>query len=98
MKSYQALWLRVQNEIVSGRVNLYNDLLDLDKINPAILVPQSVMEMSRRLTELFRSENFSAHEVTEKEAEAILKESRYGSVSIPLLTNQYTLQLKEAEK
>ena len=35
MKSYQALWLRVQNEIVSGRVNLYNDLLDLDKIGRA---------------------------------------------------------------
>ena len=98
MKSYQALWLRVQNEIVSGRVNLYNDLLDLDKINPVILVPEAVMEMSRRLTELFRSENFSAHEVTEKEAETILKESRYGSVSIPLLTNQYTLQLKEVVK
>ena len=96
MKSYQALWLRVQNEIVSGRVNLYNDLLDLDKINPEILVPQSVMEMSHRLTELFRSENFSAHEVTREEAEAILKESKFGSVSIPLLTNKYTLQVKEA--
>ena len=96
MKSYQALWLRVQNEIVSGRVNLYNDLLDLDNINPEILVPQSVMEMSHRLTELFRSENFSAHEVTREEAEAILKESKFGSVSIPLLTNKYTLQVKEA--
>ena len=73
-------------------------MLDLDKINPVILVPQAVIEMSRRLTQLFRSENFTAHEVTEKEAESILKESRYGSVSIPLLTNQYTLQLKEAGK
>ena len=74
------------------------DDAEIQSILTGDYIPQSVMEMSRRLTELFRSENFSAHEVTEKEAEAILKESRYGSVSIPLLTNQYTLQLKEAEK
>jgi hypothetical protein len=33
LKSYQALWMRVQNEIVSDLVNGFADIIDLDRIN-----------------------------------------------------------------
>ncbi|MDR1206243.1 MAG: ATP-binding protein [Peptococcaceae bacterium] len=32
LKSYQALWMRVQNEIESRRFNLFADIIDLDKL------------------------------------------------------------------
>ncbi|MGN0905704.1 MAG: BREX system ATP-binding domain-containing protein [Bullifex sp.] len=95
MKSYQALWMRVQNEIVSPRINLFADLLDLDRICQQLITTDAIIEMSRRLRELFESENFTAHQINYDEAEAILKESRYGSISIPLLVNRLTLSVKE---
>ncbi|MDR2163655.1 MAG: ATP-binding protein [Clostridiales Family XIII bacterium] len=33
LKSYQALWMRVQNEIVSDRINGFADIIDLDAVN-----------------------------------------------------------------
>jgi hypothetical protein len=33
LKSYQALWMRVQNEIVSDQVNGFADIIDLDLVN-----------------------------------------------------------------
>ena len=75
------------------------DVPKLEYFDSLVVAKKTWPELeSHRLTELFRSENFSAHEVTLEEAEAILRESRFGSVSIPLLTNKYTLQMKEASK
>jgi hypothetical protein len=32
IKSYQALWMRIQNEIVSDRVNRFADIIDMDRM------------------------------------------------------------------
>jgi hypothetical protein len=32
LKSYQALWMRIQNEISSDKVNRFADIIDLDKV------------------------------------------------------------------
>ena len=31
LKSYQALWMRIQNEVSSERLNKFTDILDLDR-------------------------------------------------------------------
>jgi hypothetical protein len=42
LKSYQALWMRVQNEIVSDRVNGFADIIDLDRINASAMNDREV--------------------------------------------------------
>ncbi len=97
-KSYQALWLRIQNEIVSKRVNLYTDLLDLDKINASLYTEDAILEMSKRLTSLFSSYDISAVPMTEEDAERLMKESKFGGISLPLLVNRFTLKLDKKEE
>jgi hypothetical protein len=98
IKSYQALWLRIQNEIVSKRVNLYTDLLNLDKINMSLYTEEAILEMSRRLSQLFTSYDISAVPMTDADAERLMKESRYGETSLPLLVNRFTLKLDKKEE
>jgi hypothetical protein len=42
LKSYQALWMRIQNEIVADRVNGFADIIDLDSIYLDIANPDAV--------------------------------------------------------
>ena len=98
IKSYQALWLRIQNEIVSKRVNLYTDLLNLDKINAYLYTEEAILEMSRRLSRLFASYDISAVPMTGADAERLMKESQYGETSLPLLVNRFTLKLDKKEE
>ena len=98
VKSYQALWLRIQNEIISKRVNLYTDLLDLDKINASLYTEDAIIEMSSRLSTLFRSYDCSAVTLGKEDAEKLMKESKYGGTSLPLLVNRFTLQLDRKEE
>lgn len=97
-KSYQALWLRIQNEIISKRVNLYVDLLDLDRINTTLYTPEAILDMSARLTSLFSSYDISAVPMTDEDAEKVMKEAKFGGTSFPLLVNRFTLQLDRKEE
>lgn len=95
LKSYQALWLRMQNEIVSSRINLFADLFDLDKINLTLYDKENISEMSKRLASILTSYDISANVINETEAEKLIKEAKYGGVSVPLLVNQTTLKLEK---
>lgn len=97
-KSYQALWLRIQNEIVSKRVNLYTDLLDLDKINSTLYGVDETLEMSYRLSSFFSQYNMPSAQMTKEDAENILKEAKYGEKGLPLLVNRFTLELDKKEE
>lgn len=96
-KSYQALWLRIQNEIVSSRINLYTDLLDLDQVNLQLYDVESIEDMSKRLSKLFDEYDISSEIIDRETAERLLKESRYGGTSIPLLVNRATLKLEKKD-
>ncbi|MDR1320539.1 MAG: DUF2791 family P-loop domain-containing protein, partial [Gracilibacteraceae bacterium] len=49
LKSYQALWMRVQNEVESRRFNLFADIADLDKLARQRYAPGELEMMSARL-------------------------------------------------
>ena len=50
-KSYQALWMRIQNEIVGERFNKFNDIVNLDKLGREIYSPAVLAEMSEKLAD-----------------------------------------------
>ena len=47
LKSYQALWMRIQNEIVGERFNRFADMVDLDRLAAQEYTPEVIMEISK---------------------------------------------------
>lgn len=52
IKSYDALWLRIQHEVVSSRFNRFGQLVDLDRAVAGSLTPEDVRLLHERLTDL----------------------------------------------
>ena len=47
IKSYQALWMRIQNEIVGERFNCFGDVADLDRLASEVYSPDLLVSMSQ---------------------------------------------------
>jgi hypothetical protein len=51
LKSYQALWMRIQNEIEGNRINRFADIIDMDAVARQHYSAEILVEMSRKLAE-----------------------------------------------
>ena len=51
IKSYQALWMRIQNEIISQRFNRFTDIVDMDRLGAQAYTADIVMEMSEKMAQ-----------------------------------------------
>jgi hypothetical protein len=91
LKSYQALWMRIQNEVRSKRVNKFTDIADLDAIALQEYSPSLLVEMSQKLAQLVQHINVQASPLDEEHAKQLITQARLGGVSIPRLVNQATL-------
>ena len=49
LKSYQALWMRIQNEIVGERFNRFSDMVDLDRLAAQEYTPDVIISISKSL-------------------------------------------------
>ena len=52
LPSYSALWMRIQNEIISPRFNAFTDIANLDKLAEQEYTPDMLVEITRRVAEL----------------------------------------------
>lgn len=91
MKSYQALWSRIQNEIVSERFNKFTDMLDMDKLAEQSYTRETALEMSLRLADLVNRYDNGAYAIDDRKADEIFAKVRYGTVSLPRQVNNATL-------
>ena len=89
MKSYQALWMRIQNEVVSTRFNRFADIVDMDRYADECYPPEVLVRMSERLREALGLERPA---LTEAEAEEIAARARYGGLGLPYLVNRAMLE------
>ena len=89
MKSYQALWMRIQNEVVSTRLNRFADIIDMDRYADECYPPQVLVQMSGRLRETL---GLSRPPLTEPEAEEIVARGQYGGLGLPYLVNRAMLE------
>ena len=88
LKSYQALWMRIQNEVIGSRFNSFADMLDLDRLADMIYTPETLCEMSRRLADALREGGVEARYLSEPEADNLLQRALYGGIGLPLLVNR----------
>lgn len=95
MKTYQALWLRMQNEILSKRLNLFADLIDLDSANQQLYTPQSVVQMSEKLVSYASSNGIELKPLATETALALMEKARFGTIALPLLVSLEVLKSSE---
>ena len=91
LKSYQALWMRVQNEIVSDMFNPFTDIIDLDSLGKRIYSRDAMIEMSKRLALLMARNNQFAKPIGDEKAEALLTGDVYAPVALPRQVGQATI-------
>lgn len=80
LKSYQALWMRIQNEIVGERFNRFSDMVDLDRMAAQEYTPDVIVSISRSLAELQKNTPVSPLDL--EAAEAVASQAQTGTVGI----------------
>ena len=83
LKSYQALWMRIQNEIVGERFNRFSDMVDLDRLAAQEYTPDVIISISKSLAEL--QKNVQAAPLNRETAEDVAAQARTGAIGIPQL-------------
>lgn len=91
LKSYQALWMRIQNEVVGEHFNRFTDIVDLDRLAAEVYTPQILMEMSRKLADTYTKLGDTVRPISLETCEALIGQAKNGSVSLPRLVNIATL-------
>ncbi len=83
LKSYQALWMRIQNEIVGERFNRFADMADLDRLAAQEYTPEVIVEISESIAE---ARNDAVAAALDREtAEQVTARARTGAVGMPKL-------------
>lgn len=91
IKSYQALWMRIQNEIVSERFNLFSDIVDLDKYERQFFDAHTLVTMSEKLSALLSDQLGPLEILSTEEAEIMLENARTAGIGLPRLVYLKTL-------
>lgn len=89
IKSYQALWMRIQNEVSGKRFNRFSDLIDLDMLAYQEYTPAVLVSMSKIFAD--KLQPGSIRSIDEKKAKEILSQARLGGVGVPELIRSATI-------
>ena len=92
VKSYQALWLRIQNEVISTRFNAFADIVDLDRYGEETYTPEQLVSMSEKLARELNRAGIEAYPLDEKKAGVLLERAAFGQLGIPYMMNRMTLE------
>lgn len=99
-KSYQALWMRIQNEITGERFNKFNDIVNLDRLGKEIYTEEALVALSEKAAaygnDLAGEEIW--HPVDREKARALIAQSAFGGTGLPLLTLQAVLENEKTDE
>jgi len=98
MKSYQALWLRIQNEVKGNRINRFSNMIDLDKL--LVYDVESIIELSSRIAALINSasENKPAQPLSQITAQELLSRVDFSELSLPRMVVLTTVEQMEGNE
>lgn len=83
LKSYQALWMRIQNEIVGERFNRFTDMVDLDRLAAQEYSPEVIISISESFAHMQQSRRISPLDM--ETAKEITAQAKTGALGIPKL-------------
>ena len=88
MKSYQALWMRVQNEVVSTRFNRFADIIDLDRYADEMYTEDILCEMSQKLAWTLMDAEKELTPLNREQAKETMDRAEFGGLGLPYLKNR----------
>lgn len=106
IKSYQALWMRIQNEVAGERFNRFSDMSDLDRLAAQEYDGETIAKMSASLAEVINTyySNFNANSnvsyqgeqksivpLDETAVSSLIEQSKFGNMSLPRKVGVMTL-------
>ncbi|MCD8105126.1 MAG: ATP-binding protein [Lachnospiraceae bacterium] len=83
LKSYLALWMRIQNEIVGERFNRFSDMVDLDRLAAQEYTPDIIVAISESLAR--RRQNTAVEPLDQESARELAERAHTGSVGMAQL-------------
>lgn len=95
LKSYQALWMRIQSEVSSDRFNRFSDIVDLDKLARQEYSPQVAVNMSEKLAAVLSRFDSGASPIGEEAATSMLERLPFGRTALPRQVNAATIGAAE---
>lgn len=81
LKSYQALWMRIQNEVVGERFNRFSDIVDMDRLAAQEYTPEVILSMAESL--IRQQKDRAARCLDMEAAEQIAQQARTGATGVP---------------
>ena len=84
-KTYQALWMRIQNEVVSTRFNRFADIIDLDRYAEEFYTEDVLIEMSGKIAQVLSDCGRPAKKLDKEKAGELLERSKFGGIGLPYL-------------
>ena len=93
IKSYQALWMRIQNEVVSPRFNAFADIIDLDRYADQFYTTDVLCEMAARLAGVLQYSETGVPVLDEDAAMKLIEQSQYGGLGLPYLVNRKVIEI-----
>ena len=92
VKSYQALWMRMQNEVISMRFNRLADIVDMDRYGDEHYAEEQILEMSRKLANTLERDGINAEAINREKAAQLKTRAVFGKMGIPYLVNRMTVE------
>ena len=84
LKSYQALWMRIQNEIVGEQFNRFADIIDMDRLGHEIFDTESLRNLAQKLVMIAGENGAEASMPDDETLMELLERSRVNSIGLPL--------------
>ena len=91
MKSYQALWMRIQNEIESERFNCFADIADLDSLARQEYSDDYLLEMSMNFAIQSADVSPQADVINPDDLKELKQQAYNGTVGLPELIRTATM-------
>ena len=76
LKSYQALWMRIQNEIVAEKFNRFSDMVDLDELGKTIYTEEVLLSMAGKLSSIASENGVEARLPELEDIRAIMEKNK----------------------
>lgn len=88
LKSYQALWMRIQSEVSGTRFNRFADIVDLDKMEAQVFDPDLIVKISENI--ILETDGVPTP-LDHDQAAELLRRSRTGAFGLPQLIRNAVL-------
>ena len=98
MKSYQALWMRIQNEVWNDRINKFGDIINMDDVARQVYTPEVLVNMSKQFSCQIINKEIEPKIIDVDYAKEIIEKSKLGGISIPILVKNATLGITNLEE